>query len=251
MVKGTQALPDPARLLRGRQDREKPLAIVLAGHNGSGKSTFWYGRLADELRIPLINADRLMLSILPPPIDELGHLRPWAARLRDNDLRWQILSQSAVQQFADSIIEQGIPFAIETVFSHWEKRAGQPYSAKIQLIRDLQSSGYFVALLFVGLATPELSILRVETRRSQGGHTVPKTKLRKRFPRTQKAIALAASIADVTLMFDNSGSLDQAFTLVHVQRQGIVEYDCRQSSASKSKRAAALASKWLAKVAPL
>jgi predicted ABC-type ATPase len=39
----------------------KPLAIVLAGHNGSGESTLWYDNLVRALRIPLINADRLSL----------------------------------------------------------------------------------------------------------------------------------------------------------------------------------------------
>lgn len=43
---------------------KQPLAIVLAGHNGSGKSTMWYDHLADRLKVPLINADRMMLSIL-------------------------------------------------------------------------------------------------------------------------------------------------------------------------------------------
>jgi predicted ATPase len=54
------------REVRAAQEAtEKPLAIVLAGHNGSGKSTLWYRSLADELQVPLINADRMMLSILP------------------------------------------------------------------------------------------------------------------------------------------------------------------------------------------
>ena len=52
--------------IRAEQQRsKKPLAIILAGHNGSGKTTFWYGVLADILQIPLINADRMMLSVLP------------------------------------------------------------------------------------------------------------------------------------------------------------------------------------------
>lgn len=43
----------------------RPIAFVLAGHNGSGKSTLWYERLVHTVRIPLVNADRLTLSILP------------------------------------------------------------------------------------------------------------------------------------------------------------------------------------------
>ena len=56
------------KAIREEQEKAgKPLAIILAGHNGSGKSTIWNDVLADSLKIPLINADRMMLSILPEP----------------------------------------------------------------------------------------------------------------------------------------------------------------------------------------
>ncbi len=58
--------PNPKTLLNTKAADNKPVAIVLAGHNGSGKSTFWYDRLADDLQIPLVNADRITLSLLPP-----------------------------------------------------------------------------------------------------------------------------------------------------------------------------------------
>lgn len=41
---------------------EKPLAVIVAGHNGSGKSTMWYDYLVDEIHLPLLNADRMMMS---------------------------------------------------------------------------------------------------------------------------------------------------------------------------------------------
>jgi hypothetical protein len=42
----------------------------------------WRSSLADRLQLPRVNADRMMLSILPEPgLD--GHLVPWADRLRD------------------------------------------------------------------------------------------------------------------------------------------------------------------------
>lgn len=66
----------------------------------------------------------------------------------------------------------------------------------------LQVAGYFVVLLFVGLSSAQLSVLRVETRKEQGGHGVPLNKLNTRFPRTQRAVGFAAPMADMTLMFD-------------------------------------------------
>lgn len=53
------------RVLETQEASGKPLAIILAGHNGSGKSTMWKKHLSDRLQIPLINADRMMVSILP------------------------------------------------------------------------------------------------------------------------------------------------------------------------------------------
>ena len=65
--------PSLASLLTIAAAEDKPIALVLAGHNGSGKSTLWYDRLADALEIPLVNADRLTLSLLPP-VDENGKI---------------------------------------------------------------------------------------------------------------------------------------------------------------------------------
>jgi predicted ABC-type ATPase len=186
MASTSRKPPDPTYLLTSVTTDDKPLAIVLAGHNGSGKSTLWYGKLADHLRIPLVNADRLTLSILPPVDGK--QLRTWAASLRDNDERWQKLSQRGVQLFVDLIMQQQLPFAFETVFSYLQRQADGGYKSKVDSIIALQKAGYFVILIFVGLASAELSIARVNTRRLQGGHDVPEEKLRQRFPRTQEAI---------------------------------------------------------------
>ncbi len=197
--------PALANLLRKAVTQEKkPAAFVLAGHNGSGKSTLWYQRLASQLQVPLINADRLTASILPPADTETHRLPAWAQQLRDDDERWQRLSQEGVRAFVSLVMEKRMPFAFETVFSHWKKTPDGSYESKADDIAALQAAGYFVVLLFVGLATVELSTLRVETRKEQGGHGVPLDKLQSRFPRTQLAVGHAAPLADMTLMFDNS-----------------------------------------------
>lgn len=226
------------------------MAIVLAGHNGSGKSTLWSSKLADTLRIPLVNADRLIQSILP--VTEDGQtLRPWAAKLRNDDKRWQQLTQEAVQLFMGLIMERRLPFAFETVFSYYQKQPDGTYNSKVEIIRSLQDAGYLVVLLFVGLTNSALSISRVKTRLALGGHDVPEDKLTTRFPRTQAAIRLAAPIADMTLMFDNSRSFDKAFSLVRVQTNTTVQYDCRKLDCSGDKELVEVAREWLSKVAPV
>ena len=144
---------------------------------------------------------------------------------------------------------QKMPFAFETVFSHWKKLPDGSYESKADVIRQLRYAGYFVVLLFVGLAIPELSILRVQMRQSQGGHGVPEDRLRARFPRTQLAIRYAAPLAHRTLMFDNSRSLKDAFTLVRAQKGHKVIYDCRLDPAAKV--LSLVANVWLQHVAPL
>lgn len=243
--------PDPTELLRAAASGDKPVAIVLAGHNGSGKSTFWYDKLADSLRMPLVNADRLTMSILPPPLDNSQTLRPWAANLRDKDERWQRVSQEGVQLFMGLIMDQHMPFAFETVFSYYQQQEDGSYKSKVDTIVALQKAGYFVVLLFVGLASAELSVLRVATRRLQGGHDVPEKKLRQRFPRTQQAIRLASLQADLTLMFDNSRDITKAFTLVRAQTQETAIYDCRDARFNQERELVDIASQWLTSVAPL
>jgi predicted ABC-type ATPase len=221
----------------------------LAGHNGSGKSTLWNERLSDALEIPLINADRLTSSILPERNPETFALPSWAQRFRDNDERWQVLAQSSVRAIVALVMERQLPFAMETVFSHWVKLPnGSYYSSKIEEIQNMQAAGYFVVLLFVGLASPELSSLRVQTRVQSGGHAVSQKKLFERFPRTQAAVGKASSIADMTLMFDNSRNVANAFSLVRVQSKTRVLFDCRDPAFQVEAALKEIAETWLPRV---
>jgi predicted ABC-type ATPase len=183
----------------------------------------WYKHLAPVLQIPLINADRMMLAILPD-----GRTLPqWARSLRDEDLSWQRVAQQGVQAFVAQAMLNRVPFAMETVFSQWQERADAPPASKIDLIRDMQVAGYFVLLLFVGLSTPELSVARVTTRVASGGHTVPEDKLYARFPRTQHAIGEALSVVDAAVLVDNSREEKHAFTVCRVQLANEKIYDWR------------------------
>lgn len=204
----------------------RPLAVILAGHNGSGKSTMWYDHLADDLQVPLINADRMLMSVLPTPAQD-GHLRTWARRLRDLDDKWIGVAQKGAQGFVAQAMVKKVPFAVETVFSHWKRLRDGSHESKIDLIKDFQDSGYFVLLLFVGLTNSDLSICRVATRADRGGHGVGVQKLLRRFPRTQHAIRHAVPVADAVILVDNSRSSSHAFTPCFMRMGRDVIYDIR------------------------
>lgn len=233
------------QILAAQQKTKKPLAIVLAGHNGSGKSTMWRKRLSGQLQIPLINADRMMLSILPEPGSD-GALDGWAQSLRDTDESWMRVAQEGVQAFVGQAMRARVPFAMETVFSYWEEQSDGTVLSKIDLIEDMQRAGYFVLLFFVGLTNAELSILRVQTRVAEHGHDVPMERLLKRFPKTQRAIAAASKVADAAIFTDNSRDLKQAFTVCRVQLGASELYDLRASPVSVPPAIA----EWLEIVAP-
>jgi predicted ABC-type ATPase len=213
-------------VLKAQTRSGKPLSIVLAGHNGSGKSTLWYNRLAPTIKIPLVNADRMMLSVLPE-VGEGKKLPSWASNLRDTDTSWMQVAQKGVEAFVAQAMAHKVAFAMETVFSHWIELSDGRIASKIDLIRQMQENGYFVVLFFVGLTSASLSMARVSTRVQQGGHAVDPARLVARFPRTQRAIGHALHVADAAILLDNSRDLDEAFTVCRVQLQDKIAYDLR------------------------
>lgn len=191
--------------------------------------------------MPLVNADRMMLSILP----EENPLPRWARDLRDHDESWMKIAQRGVEAFVAQAMAHAAPFAMETVFSHLRKRPDGTFESKIDLIRQMQDAGYFVLLVFVGLMNVELSVARVATRVASGGHDVAEVKLRERFVRTQRAIGRALAVADAALLTDNSRTEKQAFTVCHVRNAGAEVFDIRDG---RSRFSEALA--WLEIVVP-
>jgi predicted ABC-type ATPase len=234
------------QVTQAQEESGKPSAIILAGHNGSGKSTMWYARLADTIQIPLVNADRMMMSILPE-VASGEHLPSWASQLRDTNESWMQVAQQGVQAFVAQAMAHKVPFAMETVFSHWRDRGDGTFESKVDLIKEMQDAGYFVILFFVGLSSVQLSIGRVSTRKAKGGHGVELPKLLSRFPRTQQAISQAIKVADAAILTDNSRTEAEAFTVCQIRLRGQPIFDARSDEPAPP--AAVLA--WLNVVDPM
>ena len=242
----TELLEAVAEVQAAQQQTRKPLAIIVAGHNGSGKSTMWRKSLSNVLGMPLINADRLTLSILPEVADP-RQLPAWATQLRDSHPLWLRVAQQGVASFVGHAMAAKVPFAMETVFSHERDLGNGRVETKIDLVRDMQAAGYFVLLFFVGLTNADMSVLRVQTRVLEGGHGIPEPRLRERFPRTQRIIRQASVVADATIMADNSRDEKDAFTVCRVQLQQEQVYDLR----ARVGGAPLVIQQWLDVVAPV
>jgi len=88
-------------------------------------------------------------------------------------------------------------FAFESTLS------GRGYARHIA---EWQQVGYFVKLIYLGLATPEIALARIRQRVREGGHTIPETIVRRRFESGLSNFKrLYRPLVDDWAIYDNSG----------------------------------------------
>lgn len=66
----------------------------------------WREHLSEKLQIPLVNANRMMLSILPE-VGDLLDLPRWAVDLRDRNGSWMRVAQFGVEAFVAQAMTRG------------------------------------------------------------------------------------------------------------------------------------------------
>ena len=186
---------DIAEYLQNSLGGDHPVIVVLAGSNGSGKTTFYTEFIAGT-GIPFVNADNIARSLQPNTPEAIGYE---AARV--------------TEVFRRDLVSRKVSFCMETVFS-------DPKGDKVEFLRDAQSNGYFVCMIFIRIANVSLSQARVQQRVDTGGHDVPDDKLAARFERTLRNASAALQFVDFGLVLDNS-SVDMPFRHVETWKAGV------------------------------
>lgn len=155
--------------------------IIIAGPNGAGKTTFAREFLPNEAGCPIfVNADLIAAGLSP--------FAPESAVLQAGRLMLQELTRH---------FSRGNSFAFETTLS------GRGY---VHHIRQWQSAGYRVKLIFLELNSAEQAIARVAQRVRQGGHNIPEATIRRRFTAGRNNFEqLYAPLVDDWALYDNSG----------------------------------------------
>jgi predicted ABC-type ATPase len=161
--------------------RRTPTVYVIAGPNGSGKTTFAAEFLPAFVDCrQFLNAD-LIAAGLSPFAPETQNLR--AGRL----LLERIDELSAARE----------NFGFETTLS------GRTYA---RLLTRLRHEGYRVALFFLWLPNADLAVVRVANRVQQGGHAVPEADVRRRFGSgLRNFFRLYPPCCDAWWLYDASG----------------------------------------------
>lgn len=164
---------------------------IIAGPNGAGKTTFALKYLPEVAHCSaFVNADLIAagLSPLAPEQQQMA-----ASRLFLREI--------------EHYIRVKCDFAFETTLS------GRSY---LHLIRRLRMEGWRVELYYLALPTVEMSVLRVAERVAHGGHSIPRTDIERRFPRSLRNLFhVYGEAVDYTRCFLNSGDAPQ---LIFVQQ---------------------------------
>ena len=159
----------------------RPTLCIVAGPNGSGKTTTTIQLLESEW-----SADSLYINPDNIAQETFGDWNsPEAvmkAAKRATEIRYECL-------------EQKKDFVFETVFSSDEK---------LEFVRKAKAAGFFIRLFFVCTENPSINAKRIAQRVMDGGHEVPISKIISRYYKSLANAAQAIELVDRAYIYDNS-----------------------------------------------
>ena len=158
-----------------------PTICVVAGPNGSGKTSTTVQLLANEWSEGslYINPDNIAQEQFGDWNSPEAVLK--AARYA-TDLRYKCLNEKR-------------DFVFETVFSSDEK---------LEFLRKAHESGFFIRFFFVCTSNPKINVSRITKRYLEGGHEVPISKIISRYYKSYVNATKAISFVDRAYIYDNS-----------------------------------------------
>jgi len=155
---------------------------IIAGSNGSGKTTFAREFLPGYVRCPrFINPDLIAAGLSP--------FDPSAAGVEAGRLVLREIAKA---------LRAGHSFGFETTL------AGRTY---LRVLREARERGYRIHLFYLWIPSPELGLARIRDRVEAGGHDVPEPDVRRRYARTlPNLLHLYRPLTHTLHCFDNSGA---------------------------------------------
>lgn len=162
-------------------EEKRPSLCIVAGPNGSGKTTTTEQLLKYEWtdNSTYINPDNIAK-------DDFGDWNSPSAVMkaaqRATELRYRCL-------------EAGEDFVFETVLSSDEK---------VEFVKKAKQMGYFIRIFFVCTESPEINVSRITKRYLSGGHEVPISKVVSRYYKSLFNMRRIIDLADRAYFYDNS-----------------------------------------------
>ena len=153
--------------------------FILAGANGSGKSTIAKELLPEE-NIVYVNADDIAKELCPENMQSV-----------------RIQAGKELHARIDKLFGEGKSFALESTLSG---------VGHIKTIETAHKLGYKVVLLYTFVDGPDSCIMRIQTRVKNGGHPVPDEDVVRRFGRSKQNFwNTYKDLADHWVLYYNGG----------------------------------------------
>ena len=163
------------------ENSHKPVLIVIAGPNGSGKTTVTEQILRHEWM-----EDAVYIN---PDIVAQERFGDW------NSAEAVKQSIAYCEELREECLRERKSLIFETVLSRRDK---------VDFIRRAKEAGFFVRLFFVCTESPTINAMRIAKRVMQGGHDVPITKIISRYKLSVANCIDVAKIVDRCYLYDNS-----------------------------------------------
>ncbi len=164
-----------------RKDGHAPLLIVIAGPNGSGKTT---------ITSEVLKSDWLEdAEYINPDIVAQERFGNWNSP--------EAVRKAALycEEWRERCLTEGKSMIFETVMSAPDK---------LDFIRRAKRAGYFVRVFFISTVNPTINASRITRRVMKGGHDVPIPKIISRYVKSIANCAEIASLVDRLYVYDNS-----------------------------------------------
>ncbi len=179
---------------------KKPTLIIIAGPNGSGKTSITSKILKHEWvqECVYINPDEIAKNTYGD----------W------NNTEAIINAAILSEKMRMDCIENKKSLIFETVLSA---------DAKIDFIQKAKDEGYFIRLFFVGTNSPIINAGRIALRVMEGGHDVPITKIISRYSKSIANCCTCINIVDRAYVYDNSLENEDATLLFRSKKNELIK----------------------------
>lgn len=159
----------------------KPELIMIAGPNGSGKTSVTHKFLHHEWAdgTIYINPDQVANEMFGD----------W------NSQDAVIKAANYCEEWREKCLRDKISFVFETVFSAEDK---------IDFIIRAKKAGFFIRVFFISTSHPSINASRIAKRVMEGGHDVPIQKIISRYTKSIENCEIIAHLVDRLYVYDNS-----------------------------------------------
>lgn len=191
----------------------EPIIYVLAGVNGSGKSSIG-GAAIRQRGLEYYNPDTAAR--------QLRDLHPDMTPAIVNGHAWTL-----GKEMLEKAIAQSRTYAFETTLGG---------NTITRLLIEAAHAGMKVIIWYVGLESVELNLARVRVRVEQGGHDIPEADVRKRWDSSRRNLLKLLPCLNSLRLYDNStesdpkeGTPPRPELLLHVEGRRIVGIASREA----------------------